>query len=357
MEHRPPRTTLKGTSSLKFLIPRTTLSPMVTTQDYNNSRLPQEVLDLIIDEVARLKPVLDGQTTLRACSLVSRSFSHRSREHLWADFVFCMDASSRKRATDLIHMLQRKDNRSLVAHVRSIQLVFDAPAEDDQHRLIRAKNTLRRVIKRPFRRYFKPRYTILDLLQHIKNSDFQQFSVNSRERTRPIHWTKDEFSKVIKPTLLEVLSSNTAIKSFALCNIGSISKQMAAAAFFSPAMEDLTMRNLQFGRDELVTLTVERACVLADLKRLEMINVPILPLLSLIHLLVPHSWPSGSLSSSDLTSSDMKLQPLFPRLQTLVVSVPYPEDMNPLWKLILGGASCLENLEMEYHYRSILRFL
>ncbi|KAH9483092.1 hypothetical protein JR316_0005192 [Psilocybe cubensis] len=324
---------------------------MTSTQSYNNLHLPQEILDLIIDEVARLKPVLDSQAALRTCTLVSRAFCRRSRKHLWADFVFYMDRSSRKRATDLIHMLRRRDNRSLVAHVRSMQLVFNTPVEDEQHRLVRAKNTLSKAIKRPFQKYFKPQYTVLDVLQHIQNCDFEHFSVNSLEQTRPIHWTKDEFSKVIKPTLLEVLSSNTRIKSFSLCNIGSISKQMVAAAFFSPEMEDLTMRNLQFGEDELVTFTVERDCVLADLRKLEMINVPMLPLLSLIHLLVPHSWPSGSLSSSDFTSSDLEPQPLFPRLQTLVVSVPYPEDMNPLWKLILGGASCLENLEMEYHYR------
>lgn len=349
--HRPASTSLRGPSSLKFFAPQIALSPMVTSQNNDPPRLPQELFDLIVDEVARLKPVLDSRAALRACALVSRSFSHHSRKHLWGDLVFCMDASYRKRATELIHMLRRKDNTYLVSHVRSIQLVFDTSPSGDEKRYQHTKGILKTAIKRTFRRYFKPRCGVLDVLQKINNPNFEHFSVISRGRASPVHWTQDKFSKVMKPSLLQVLSSNSNIKCFALCNIGSISKQLAAAAFFSPAMEDLTMRNLQFGRDQFVTLVVERPRVLVDLRRLEMINVPISPLLSFILELVPHSRSSNSVSSSNFTS-DMELYPLFPRLQTLVVSVPHSEDMYMLWRFVLGGASSLENLEMEYHHRS-----
>lgn len=69
---------------------------------------PQEIIDLIIDEVPNEKDPPSSQRTLRACSLVHSSFSDRSRRHLFADITFTADSSTQARAGRLVRVYRTR---------------------------------------------------------------------------------------------------------------------------------------------------------------------------------------------------------------------------------------------------------
>jgi len=77
--------------------------------------LPQEIVELILDEVAALK----SPETLRACALVSKSFCFPSRRRLYSDILLVVDRYGQARARRLIKTLETFRKGGFTADVRS----------------------------------------------------------------------------------------------------------------------------------------------------------------------------------------------------------------------------------------------
>lgn len=302
---------------------------MAFSQTHAQPSIPQEIIDLIIDELANQKPALETRTALRACSLVSKSFTYRARRQLWCNIVFYVDGTLAKRINKFVRMLKRMNDKTLISEVHSFKLVFEDPGTRQKNPDIPGQMAVLRSILR----FFERQYDIFDVFSMLKNPNLRHLSVASRGGI-PFYWGQGAIS--IQPPLLQILSSSN-LKSFALCNISAVSKMIVAAAFFSKTIQELTLRNTFLGHRDETPLTNEVYGVLADLRRLEMTGVSLSSVFSLILGILPNSTIR---------------QPLFPHLQTLVISVPWNTDhTSVLWKYVLGSASTLKTLEMEFHYR------
>ncbi|KAF8960214.1 hypothetical protein BDZ97DRAFT_1922304 [Flammula alnicola] len=88
--------------------------------------LPQEVINLIIDEIAS-EWTSDGNlsSALQACSLVSRAFHSQSQRHLFSHIEFEVDDLAQTRAVQLISILEHPDGENLLSIIRSIAVFVD----------------------------------------------------------------------------------------------------------------------------------------------------------------------------------------------------------------------------------------
>ncbi|KAF8966462.1 hypothetical protein BDZ97DRAFT_1917565 [Flammula alnicola] len=95
-------------------------SPSLTPS--HGVQLPQEVIDLIIDDIASKKE----RYILRTCALVSTAFYIRCRTHLFTEIEFIADSSIQRRAGRLCKIFKR--NPSLVSELRAFKLVIRGAA-------------------------------------------------------------------------------------------------------------------------------------------------------------------------------------------------------------------------------------
>jgi len=68
----------------------------IESRFFMGTSLPQEISDIIIDEVAEEPEPVPRITTLRVCSLVSPAWAHRSQGHLFSKIEFNCEADLRK---------------------------------------------------------------------------------------------------------------------------------------------------------------------------------------------------------------------------------------------------------------------
>jgi len=99
---------------------------------------PQEIVDAVIDEVAKLvQATVDASTRsqdLMACALVSQSFRHRSQHHLFAHAVLShpadkpySDSVSEERTHRLYHILEANPSLRSLIRVLDITLAIGIP--------------------------------------------------------------------------------------------------------------------------------------------------------------------------------------------------------------------------------------
>ena len=88
--------------------------------------LPQEIIDIIAHEIVASQNLT--LETLKACSLVSRSFFSCCRR-LFSDIELVSD-TWQTRAGRLVKIFQNPNNFGLAACVRSLTLIFDVPSHN-----------------------------------------------------------------------------------------------------------------------------------------------------------------------------------------------------------------------------------
>ena len=90
--------------------------------------LPDDIIHLIVDEVAKLLDL----PTLQACAVVSWSFNIHARKHLYSDIHFLLDGFANKRAKRLVKLLRHPRNQDLHTRIRSLTIIIgdhDVPSE------------------------------------------------------------------------------------------------------------------------------------------------------------------------------------------------------------------------------------
>uniref|UniRef100_A0A8H7Y2C3 F-box domain-containing protein n=1 Tax=Psilocybe cubensis TaxID=181762 RepID=A0A8H7Y2C3_PSICU len=325
-----------------------TLSSMNSIQSLPLPELPQDIIELIIDHVAILEPAAEARTSLQACSLVSRSFTYRARQQLWRNVVFplypgttkAVPGSINKRANQFIHTLQQMQDKGFISDIHSFHLVFEDPPQTS----FKLKSLQQRLLYRPITRLFKKSiiksYDIFYVFEELKKRQLRHISIENKPKNRLIlFWNHNPETSSLQMALLQLLASAT-LRTFTLSNITGLTSEIVIAAFFSKNLQEIMIHhsvvkhNGRFGESPNISkITGE----LANLTRLELTGGDYFEIL---YILVKQA-------------EKLRIQqsPLFPQLQTLVLSVPGSEDiMFILCENILNFASNLQNIEFELHH-------
>uniref|UniRef100_A0A8H7Y1Z9 F-box domain-containing protein n=1 Tax=Psilocybe cubensis TaxID=181762 RepID=A0A8H7Y1Z9_PSICU len=306
---------------------------MASIQTRNHSTLPPEIINLIFDHLANLdESPLEIQAALRSCCLVSKSFVYNARKRLWKQVTLSVDDTLPQRCNRFVRVLEQMnldDKVSLIRNVQSLKLLFQEPIMGQ--RLSGQKE--RESVLRSIKRLFGKQPDIVDVFQMLENPNLTHFCLAAPEGTSFL-WAHGVHS--INPAILRILSYPN-LKSFSLCNITSVSQEIVTAAFFSGSIQELAIRSTFVGLRRVIPPGIEITSSLADLKKLEMIDVSV-PILFRIIL--------------DLLPSANVPRPFFPHLHTLIISVPSDvDDMSLLQEYVLAASASLETLEMDFHVR------
>ncbi|KAH9483127.1 hypothetical protein JR316_0005228 [Psilocybe cubensis] len=301
-----------------------TLSSMNSIQSLPLPELPQDIIELIIDHVAILEPAAEARTSLQACSLVSRSFTYRARQQLWRNVVFplypgttkAVPGSINKRANQFIHTLQQMQDKGFISDIHSFHLVFEDPPQTS----FKLKSLQQRLLYRPITRLFKKSiiksYDIFYVFEELKKRQLRHISIENKPKNRLIlFWNHNPETSSLQMALLQLLASAT-LRTFTLSNITGLTSEIVIAAFFSKNLQEIMIHhsvvkhNGRFGESPNISkITGE----LANLTRLELTGGDYFEIL---YILVKQA-------------EKLRIQqsPLFPQLQTLVLSVPGSEDI------------------------------
>ncbi|KDR70168.1 hypothetical protein GALMADRAFT_159992 [Galerina marginata CBS 339.88] len=292
----------------------------------NTRVLPQELINLILDKLAFQMPDEESLYTLRACSLVSRSFHSESRRHIFSEIEFIIDENTQKRASKLRSVLKYK-NAELASVTRTLKLVlpFHVAMGGAQNNSTRSTFLMKLGVKEN---------GWLKLVDVLKSSNLESLTVAVRARSS----YQQLVNIYMDPGFFQICSKHN-LKSLRLVNIGNVPASLIIEAFSSFYLSNLELCNISItAQDESSRSLSDQHSknILSKINRLEMRRVL---------CLVP----------SQVSALFKCLN--FPLLQTLVVSVPcYPEAAKELWDFIQGVAPTLATLELECGARPVVGF-
>ncbi|KAF8960229.1 hypothetical protein BDZ97DRAFT_1922315 [Flammula alnicola] len=302
--------------------------------------LPQEIINLIVDEVAvDSKTDKDSLDALRACSLVSRSFHCHSRRHLFSHIEFLGNKSGQKRAGRLVKILENRANTDLVAGIRSLTLVLDMnsnwpPAMLHPDRLYsRSRKLYLRVTSKLGRR----EDNLLKLLDILSRASLEIFALEAQGGS--LDWIS---VNARAKAIFLAIRSNPSLNSLRLSSIINLDPVLVAGEAPSNNLRELTLSNVgPLSASGLPSRILPPSSNnLAGIERLDLLNTPhsyIFPLPS-----PPSASPSHYL----------------PRLKSLVIDFPLSDVvLDGLWKFILQFSPTLESLDIrEISWSRLLTF-
>ncbi|PPQ68673.1 hypothetical protein CVT26_002955 [Gymnopilus dilepis] len=297
--------------------------------EISDTYLPQEVADLIIDQVA----LHESQATLQACTLVSRSFSLPSRRHLFSNIDFLIDTSHQARANRLLKVLQRKKNTHLVSAIRSLKVTYDTPSFQpptffQEMRLEKIFLKSRKVAHDTLKSFGLEKDKMFDLLELLSEQELEIFQFIGKQY---LYWSKADTLQAIEEPLARLCSSS-ALKVLHLIDIRQAPKSLLVAALSSARLKELRLSYVFFdGEDPLDTPPTLGRHSLEMLEMLEMTYLSYPHIFGLFRsvLRIPDHWPSV----------------VFPRLRTLRVSPRAYEDWRDISQYVIHSMPSLENLQ------------
>ncbi|KIM42820.1 hypothetical protein M413DRAFT_124329 [Hebeloma cylindrosporum] len=297
--------------------------------------LPQEIINLIVDEVASK----NSPETLRACALVSRSFSSPSRQQLFSEIEIVVDVNIQPRAKRLLEVLKRAQNGELLAFIRSLKVILVPPRQRQP-----ASNTS--ILSHPFKKSkqmatniakkFPRENYLLKLLSLFLHAPLTSFAVDGRRGYPVWKWTDERTNEVVRQ-----LSINPSLKSLRISKIYSFDMSLigigevvhantlqefsciAVSQPLSPGPENITADN-------------HMAQISSRIERLDIRRVSYSGIFRILG-----------------RSPDPQLRAPYPfvsfsRLHTLVITISSPDHtISIIWEFILGVANTLESLEIE----------
>jgi len=295
--------------------------------------LPQEIIDIIVHEIASQNSTLEA---LKACSLVSKSFCFSCRRHLFSDIELLSD-SWQSQAARLVKILQNPDNVGLAACVRSLTLIFDVQSNRAYsflgsrtlgHRLNKSKMTALTLAAR-LRLYEDNLIKVLNLLMQ---APLESFTLHARRGVSDWETEARAARSMKKAVFMACAAPLTTLR---LSNLINIDEYLIARVIHSSTLKELAFTNVTFKvydedtnfDPQPVTSQIERL----DLRRVLYVQVfRVMGHPTLVALPMPY--PFITLS----------------RLRNLIISSPWTAiEADPLWQFMLGVAKTLANLEIE----------
>ncbi|KDR74443.1 hypothetical protein GALMADRAFT_157649 [Galerina marginata CBS 339.88] len=294
--------------------------------------LPQEIVNLLVQEVAnpyRNNPGPLQLDTLKACSLISRSFHAESRRHIFSSIEFRVDRTAQRRAARLAKVLEHKNSDNLLSVIRAVKLVIDVRVSSSEDELPRYH------FDRLVRKLGLSENNLLRVLRILNRAPLESFAIIAQGGY--VNWSANG-SPTIAAALRQICS-NQSLKSLRIVNVMNIEQSMVVDAFSSGNLRELALCNVNIKRmDEVSAPTHESGPrSFGKLEKLEMSLITYSSLFSSLQSSFPPSSSSPntfSLNLSTLRSLDILLPKVHPALDIL-------------WQLMLGTAQSLETLVLQ----------
>lgn len=284
--------------------------------------LPQEIVDLIVGELAVLQR--DRTPTLRVCSLVCSSFRFPAQRHLFSQMRLYASlwSGNQKRMHRLVNILKHKNN--LISNIRSLKVVLDYPRNPAS--VMRSLLSSSRSLLPSSQKIM----TILGLVQADQALKALKILKNApvlEELTLATFYSRlpENPRNPIYTTLLEMCSI-PKLKTLGFENIRDLPYNFIIGYNCSRAYTQLVLRDVTFAADpQLQAPTFSAGHAIETLEGLKLTRMT----------------SSNFLTPLNTFSSHFK------RLRSLEVPLPSVyEKREELWRFILGVSRSLESLEL-----------
>lgn len=321
--------------------------------------LAQELIDLIVDEVASLThniTAYQDQPQIKdivACSLVSKAFHSRAKVHLLSRLHIRASEDFKSWAKSLVDRIENGPSDCCVPVL--VSLCCAAVANRDSKWTLDPRGHPRSL----------PNPTTVDrLCAHLGDPFLGILHTISSPRYKTQHFSLVAMSELslVKPppekqttlnfqTALSNACTAVSLKTLHLANIANIPWLKIMEVFFLPCLEELTLNNLAFEETETSEISLDITLqagnfslrtVAPKLQRLEIRNISYLGLFRWLNLPPPSTPPPHSSSLA------------FACLDNLIISLPFDEQRFPIygalttiWNFMVRVASTLISLEIE----------
>ena len=289
--------------------------------------LPQEIVDLIVDESAE-----QSISQLTICSLVCHSFHSRARILLFSHidlWVGGWDRSYHRRASKLVRILKYKKNSDLISQrIRSVKVFLDRFLWGTQGGWSSSA-------------HFPGPTLLLSLvgintnpmvaaLTMLKNAPIEKFVLEGLDAYGT--FPDDPTDKI--PTLLLEMCSNPNLKTLGFEKISNLPYTFIMGCDNTRSFTRLVLRDVKLS---YVGLKIPPCMVIPTIERIETLE---LAQMSSYNFLTPLR------SLFPLLPSSLSPSVYFKNLKNLAVVVGRFEEREELWQFILGVADTLESLEL-----------
>ena len=281
--------------------------------------LPQEIIDLIVDQVSA-----EGRTSqlMKTCSLVSHSFHARVRIHLFSRICLWIRICGYQGvARKFIKILKYKKNSDLISHIRSVNIFVHLHSQTYSQQQRSSKRLLKLIGIET-----SPIKTALIML---KNAPIEEFIL----RGDPTHCY---FRNHRTSTLLLEMCSNPNIKNLRIEGLKDVPYRFIIGNGQDRSLTRLALHNVtisDYWFDIPPPTVVPTA---AGIETLELVGMTLEEFLKALRCL-----------SRQLP---FPISECCKNLKNLVISLPQErssfEARNEVWNVILGAAETLESLEL-----------
>lgn len=290
-----------------------------TTDFHQTPVFPQEIIDLIIDEVAsQISP-----EALRPYSLISKSFHASCRRHSFSEIKITVDDLSHLRAQNLINVFKKPHNVDLLSTVRSLQVVFPSKKKDCTKRDIFRLPTWPSIGGRR-------ENSFLTLLNLLSQAPLATFSLHAL-RTAPVSLAETMDDRTMEA--FRSLCTKPSLHSLRLSNLNFLEGTLITEAIRANTLLELSLNNIALGwNDDEVNRDPNLTPIISRIEKLDIRSVSSFELFRIFGRSKPTSHPFVAL----------------PRLHSFVFSARCGEfEMQRTWAFIVEVANSLETLEIE----------
>jgi len=277
--------------------------------------LPQEIIDLIVDQVSA-----HGRASklMKTCSLVSHSFHARARTCLFSHVYLCTGTYryQRKKSRKFLRILKYKKNSDLISHIRYLEIfVYRLLPQSDFQQQYSVKRLLKLI--------GIDRSPVKAVLAMLKNAPIEQLILRGV--------SEYDFQNHRISTLLLELCSNPNIKTLRINGLNNIPYGFIAGNGQDRSLTQLALYHVTISDYWFDTWTPSIAEAIDTLELVRMTSKEFLKALRCL------SWlPSTPISEC------------FKNLKNLVITFPQQsfEERKEVWNVIFGLAGTLESLEL-----------
>lgn len=319
----------------------------------SSTELPPEIVHRIVNEVAALasSPISISEAasmsnannpvsiaTLKACSLVSRSFYFEARRHLFnyvaLHFGQVSDCQQRA-ARDFKAMTRNRVGDNLVTLIRFLKITISpnssapirmpGPVQGKLYGFLERAGMIEDNISK-----------ILDLMASCDS--LEAFDLHQQ----PIgHFVWDD---EYNPYILRICSG-PVLQSVYFKGIKNLSNAILFAIFSSTNIREITLANMHWGADEVDSSSdplLPHSRIISQIEKLRIVSTSYVRLVKALG--ARHFVPASMAPLSSIIA--------FPHLRVLKLQLPTgrPEEHSCVRKLILHAASTLESLELCFEW-------
>ena len=294
---------------------RKTMDPLQTLA------LPQEIIDLIIDEFAsQISP-----KALQPYSLISKAFYASCRRYLFSEIEIVVDGLAHLRSQNLINVLKNPHNVGLISTVRSLRIVFPSNKYRTKWDIFRLRRW-RRILS------IKGRWenSFLNVLHLLSQAPLATFTLHA-PRLALVN-----FSNAVDDRTMEVLRSlwtKPSLRSLRLSNLNFLEGTLLTKVILANTLLELSLNNVGLGwYDDELNDNSNLTPIISRIEKLDVRSISSFQLFRIFGRAKPTPHPFVAL----------------PHLRSFFFSALCGEfEMEQIWAFISEVTDTLETLEIE----------